>query len=217
MQVAVASAENLSEVAVSFACCPVAVTLICDAGQAELTSVASALRGLNNDGDQSAAAGVTQELAVLFESFSSMLARNASASASSQQAAASAGAAAALLQPSSPYKTLAAPSQTPFSAVSKSSAEVSFLTISREVEVSVTCPYPWSHHSVSVTNAFQALRLFAAQTLMNSSSGVASAALPPAAVMNPSDPRPYLVDSMAYLGPESSANMVQFCCYAICM
>ena len=110
-------------------------------------SVASALRGLNSEGDQYAAASVTQELVVLFESFSAMLARSATAAASQQTASSSGGVAAALL-PSSPYKSLAqrSPLQTPLNAVSKSSAEVSFLTISREVEVRIVLSSPWPLH-----------------------------------------------------------------------
>jgi hypothetical protein len=97
-------------------------------------TVASALRGLPTHGDQSIAESATQELAVLFESLSAMLARSASAAAS--MAAISAGAMASAALPSSPYKTLSSssPTLTPYGG--KSTAEHSFLTISREVEVS---------------------------------------------------------------------------------
>lgn len=101
-------------------------------------TVASALRNLPSQGDQPFADSVTQELAVLFESLSVMLARHVSAAAS--QAAISAGGAAAVMLASSPYKTLGStsPSLTPHGGhtSSKSTAEYSFLTISREVEVS---------------------------------------------------------------------------------
>jgi hypothetical protein len=102
-------------------------------------TVASALRGLPTHGDQSIAESATQELAVLFESLSAMLARSASASAS--MAAISAGAMASAALPSSPYKTLSSssPTLTPYggTVLPKLTAEHSFLTISREVEVSV--------------------------------------------------------------------------------
>ena len=101
-------------------------------------TVASALRNLPSQGDQPFADSVTQELAVLFESLSVMLARHVSAAAS--QAAISAGGAAAVMLASSPYKTLGStsPSLTPYGghSSSKSTAEYSFLTISREAEVS---------------------------------------------------------------------------------
>jgi hypothetical protein len=99
-------------------------------------TVASALRGLPTHGDQSIAESATQELAVLFESLSAMLARSASASAS--MAAISAGAMASAALPSSPYKTLSSssPTLTPYGTLPKLTAEHSFLTISREVEVS---------------------------------------------------------------------------------
>jgi hypothetical protein len=171
------------------------------AEQAELCTVASALRGLPN---QSAAESATQELAVLFESFSAMLARNASASAS--QAALSAGAIAATMLPGSPYRTISSSSPThiPYggSLPPKSAAEHSFLTISREVEVSygiyVTCS--------SFCNSIpQALRKFAAQTLKNSS------ATEPASASHPEcDFRPYLDDPTANMGPELPTNMVFF-------
>jgi hypothetical protein len=100
-------------------------------------TVASALRNLPSQGDQPFADSVTQELAVLFESLSVMLARHVSAAAS--QAAISAGGAAAVMLASSPYKTLGStsPSLTPHGGHTlKSTAEYSFQTISREVEVS---------------------------------------------------------------------------------
>ena len=114
------------------------------AKQAELMTVASVLRGLPNHGNQPIAESATQELAVLFESFSAMLARNATAAAS--RAAISAGAMAAAMLPPSPYKTLASSSPTlsPFggNVLLKSTAEHSFLTISREVEVSYALLHP---------------------------------------------------------------------------
>jgi hypothetical protein len=106
--------------------------------QAELISVAKTLRDLPVHEDQSFADSLTQELAKLFESFSASLARSASAAAS--MAASSAGVAAAAALPCSPYKTLpsSSPTSTPYggSSLSRSTAEFSFLTISREVEVS---------------------------------------------------------------------------------
>jgi hypothetical protein len=105
------------------------------------------LRGLNADAEQhSSAVSVTHELAVLFESLSAMLARSASAAA--PQELPSAGGAAAALLPPSPYKTLVSrsPSLTALggNSLSKSSAEISFLTISREVEVSCAFSRPCS-------------------------------------------------------------------------
>lgn len=156
--------------------------------EAELMTVASALRGLPTHGDQSIAESATQELAVLFESLSAMLARSASASAS--MAAISAGAMASAALPSSPYKTLSSssPTLTPYggTVLPKLTAEHSFLTISREVE---------------------ALRKYAAQTLRNSSNAEPSLADYAGAAEGLPGPRPYLDDQLSNAGPELFANM----------
>jgi hypothetical protein len=146
MQAAIGSTDNPTELEVSARCrfvaCVPFVSHSSIVTQAELMSVASALRHLPSHGDQSAADSVTHELAVLFESFSSMLARNVSAA--SAQAAVSAGvaAAAALSSPFRPIPSNSSNSPTHAaaygSALSRSTAEVSFLSISREVEVSIS-------------------------------------------------------------------------------
>jgi hypothetical protein len=143
MQNAVSLTDNVMEVEVGI-CSSHFSTIVMLAKQAELMTVASVLRGLPNHGNQPIAESATQELAVLFESFSAMLARNATAAAS--RAAISAGAMAAAMLPPSPYKTLASSSPTlsPFggNVLLKSTAEHSFLTISREVEVSYALLHP---------------------------------------------------------------------------
>ena len=168
-------------------------------------SVASALRHLPNQGDHSAADSVTHELALLFESFSAMLARNVLAASTQTALSAGAAAVAAVASPFRPLQSNSPTHAAPHgSAASRSTAEVSFLSISREVEVrasmlaAILILLPFL-----IVGSTQALRKFAAQTLMNTNTTGPSSAADPADHANAHDSRPYLA-------PELSSNMVLF-------